>query len=93
MLEVICKHYIVSGRVQGVWFRAHTEKRAKAIGVTGWVRNLPDGNVELVACGLPQQLIKLEEWLHIGPENSIVESLLANEVPAEEFANFEVRRT
>ncbi|RME35652.1 MAG: acylphosphatase [Gammaproteobacteria bacterium] len=62
-----CRHYLVSGRVQGVWFRASTCERARELGLPGWVRNLPDGRVELVAAGPVERLKALEEWLWQGP--------------------------
>lgn len=59
-------HFYVSGRVQGVYFRATTQATARQLGLTGWVRNLPDGRVEGVACGEGKQLDKLVTWLQ-GP--------------------------
>jgi acylphosphatase len=58
---------IVSGRVQGVFFRASTRDRAVALGVSGWVRNLADGSVEVVAAGEPDAIAALVEWLWDGP--------------------------
>ena len=65
----------VSGRVQGVWFRAFTEKSATAIGVSGYVENLPDGRVHLHAQGTEDQLKQLLEQLKKGPRGSRVEGL------------------
>jgi acylphosphatase len=58
----------VSGRVQGVFFRASTEQQAQRLGISGWVRNLRDGRVEVLACGDEQQLETFVKWLEIGPE-------------------------
>ena len=63
---------IIEGRVQGVWFRDSTRRMAKSLGVTGWVRNLPDGNVEAVAEGPEEQVQKLVEWCHQGPPHARV---------------------
>lgn len=62
------KHYRVHGRVQGVSFRANACRKAQALGLTGWVRNLPDGQVEAVATGEPAVLDSFERWLWQGPE-------------------------
>ena len=62
-----CVRFVVSGRVQGVFFRASTREEALRLGLTGHARNLPDGNVEVVACGDDAALAQLERWLALGP--------------------------
>jgi len=62
-----CVRFVVSGRVQGVFFRASTREEALRLGLTGHARNLPDGNVEVVACGADAALAQLERWLALGP--------------------------
>lgn len=57
----------VSGRVQGVFYRASTREQALALGLTGHARNLPDGAVEVLACGDEQAIAELERWLWEGP--------------------------
>lgn len=64
----LCKHYLVHGRVQGVSFRASAQRKAQQLGLTGWVRNLPDGEVEAVAQGEEAILDSFERWLWQGPE-------------------------
>ena len=59
--------WIVSGRVQGVFFRAWTREQAESLGLGGWVRNRPDGTVEVLAQGDPDKLAQLEGRLHEGP--------------------------
>ena len=59
--------FLVSGRVQGVWFRAATRERALALQLQGVARNLPDGSVEVLAVGAAEQLDALEQWLWQGP--------------------------
>ncbi len=66
---------IVRGLVQGVGFRHHTKVRARELGIAGWVRNLPDGTVEVWAEGEPPVLDELESWLRIGPPGARVEGL------------------
>lgn len=62
-----CARFVVSGRVQGVNFRAATRTTARGLGLRGWVRNLPDGNVELMAGGDAGAVDQLEQWLWQGP--------------------------
>jgi acylphosphatase len=64
---MIHRHYLVAGRVQGVGFRAFTEKRGGAIGLRGRVRNLRDGRVEIVASGTADQIRELEAAIAKGP--------------------------
>lgn len=63
-----CRRFLVSGRVQGVWFRASTRDQALRLGLSGHALNLADGRVEVVACGEPAALDALERWLWQGPE-------------------------
>ncbi|HEY2825579.1 MAG TPA: acylphosphatase [Gemmatimonadales bacterium] len=67
--------WLVSGRVQGVGFRWHVARAAQSLGVTGWVANLPDGRVEVVAQGEPTALAGLELAIKKGPKTAIVESV------------------
>ena len=59
--------YFVSGRVQGVFFRASTRQQAERLGLHGWAVNLPDGRVEVLAAGPAAAVQQLGEWLHEGP--------------------------
>jgi acylphosphatase len=86
-----CRRFLVSGRVQGVFYRAATEERARALGLGGWVRNLPDGRVELIACGDAHGLAALEAWLWRGPPSARVESVNSEDVAAQTFNGFGVR--
>jgi acylphosphatase len=73
--------YRVSGRVQGVGFRWWTRRTARALGLTGLVRNLPDGSVEVQAGGSPEVLDRLEAALHEGPPAARVERV--ERIPAD----------
>jgi len=85
-------HCVVSGRVQGVWFRASAKEYAHRLGLTGWVRNRPDGHVELVACGPAPAREALREWLKRGPELAQVRKLSCRTIELEEkFADFTIR--
>jgi len=81
MSRTQCRQYLVSGRVQGVFFRASTERQARALGVTGHALNLPDGRVEVLACGSEQALSELEQWLQHGPPGARVDDLKAQPHP------------
>lgn len=65
--ELARVHIFVSGRVQGVFFRQNTFQKAKELGLTGWVRNLADGRVEIVAEGEKGKAEELAEWAKKGP--------------------------
>lgn len=62
-----CARFVVSGRVQGVFFRASARDEAVRLRLTGHAKNLPDGTVEVVACGDDAALAQLERWLGLGP--------------------------
>lgn len=80
----------VSGRVQGVFYRAATQRKAQALGLTGWVRNLPDGRVELVASGRQESLLELQDWLWEGPPNAAVLDVRCEHIEHPAMENFEV---
>ncbi|MGD2130718.1 MAG: acylphosphatase [Lysobacterales bacterium] len=63
----------IKGHVQGVWFRESTRREAIAMGLTGYAKNLPDGSVEVLACGEPRALDRLHNWLRRGPPMARVE--------------------
>ncbi len=63
----IATRFFVSGRVQGVFFRASTRAQAERLGLRGWVVNLPDGRVEVLAVGSAEAVQQLADWLHDGP--------------------------
>jgi len=65
-------HLIVKGRVQGVFFRVEAKRKADELGLTGWVRNNPDGTVEAVAEGEDDMLKRFIEWCHEGPGRASV---------------------
>lgn len=89
-MEGTCKHFIVSGQVQGVCFRSATQTKARELNLTGRVRNTETGDVEVIACGVVENVTKLEEWLHQGPTFARVIKVTVNEMPFQEFQHFEV---
>ena len=68
-------HLIVRGRVTGVYFRAATQREARRLGVTGWVKNRPDGSVELLAEGDEDQVKEIIGWAHHGPSAARVDQV------------------
>lgn len=87
----ICLHCYVSGRVQGVFFRRHTFDRACAKGLTGWVKNLADGRVEVMICGEKLAVEHLRDWLWQGPPAAEVTNVEVLQEPYQEYKQFEVR--
>jgi len=90
MQDKICIHCFVSGLVQGVWFRASTEEQAKKLGLTGWVRNVPDGRVEVLACGDKEKVLQLYEWLKQGPKRAKVSDVSYEEVSWQDYEQFSI---
>ncbi len=86
-------HIRISGQVQGVYYRASASEQARVLGLVGWVRNLPGGEVELLAEGPQAQLEQLVTWCHLGPPAARVESVQADYAAASgEFHEFRVQR-
>jgi len=75
-----CIQCRIHGRVQGVWFRGSTQAQANRLGLSGYAHNLPDGSVEVVACGDTAQLALLRQWLQQGPSGARVDQLQCAEV-------------
>lgn len=86
------RHFEVQGRVQGVYYRRSTQQQATALGLTGWVRNLADGRVELVATGSEEQLKQLETWLWQGPPKAEVTAVESRGQTLTLFDTFDVLR-
>ena len=74
-------HFIVRGKVQGVWFRASTRAQAERLGLSGHARNLADGSVEVIAVGEGDAIDALERWLHVGPPLARVDALVRSLLP------------
>ena len=85
-------HVFVSGRVQGVYFRSHTQNKAHELGLTGWVRNLDDGRVEAVFEGDESAVKQMVEWCGVGEGFARVDDVEGiGEDYKGEFRDFEVR--
>jgi acylphosphatase len=85
-------HLFISGRVQGVYFRAHTRDEAKKRGLTGWVKNLYDGRVEAVFEGNEDDTQSMISWCRQGPPHAAVTGVsVEKETHQGEFSDFTVR--
>ena len=71
-MSMVRAHVIIRGMVQGVYFRAHTREAARAVNLTGWVKNRRDGGVEAVFEGLEEDVKKVISWCHKGPARARV---------------------
>jgi acylphosphatase len=91
--ELARAHVFVSGDVQGVFFRYETREQARARGLAGWVRNLPDGRVEAVFEGSSDAVNAMVDWCREGPPGARVTDVEALTEEPEGMDSFEVRRT
>ena len=82
---------LISGRVQGVFFRATCRRMAEQHGVSGWVRNLPDGRVEAVFEGPAADVGQLVDWSRRGPRSAVVADVRVAAEPPEGISGFQVR--
>jgi acylphosphatase len=88
---MVRKRVLVSGAVQGVFFRDTCRRVAGQQGVSGWVRNLPDGRVEAVFEGDPESVERMVRWARRGPSHARVTAVSVQDEPAEGLAAFEIR--
>lgn len=91
-MDAHCIHAIVSGKVQGVFYRESTRQMAQSLSITGWVKNNSNGTVELIACGSKEHIEKLISWLHEGPPAARVTEVVIHDMPAENHTQFKVLR-
>ncbi|WP_018953657.1 acylphosphatase [Thioalkalivibrio sulfidiphilus] len=82
------RRFLVSGRVQGVFYRASTRREARRLGLSGYAKNLPDGRVEVLAAGPCAAVGELEVWLWQGPPAAQVNEVLAEDFAGEVAAGF-----
>ncbi|EIC20391.1 acylphosphatase [Thiorhodovibrio frisius] len=86
--QQVCYLCLVSGRVQGVFFRASAREQAVRLGVSGRARNLPDGRVEVLACGPPDAVRSLRAWLKQGPPQAEVMDLDCQPLAWQQISGF-----
>jgi acylphosphatase len=88
----VARRYVITGRVQGVGFRWYTHDAAAREGIHGWVRNLADGSVEVVAEGEAEALFRFEAAVRRGPGGARVEDVAVEDhAPAQRTTGFEIR--
>ena len=90
-METVRIRVVVQGRVQGVWFRESTRRMAEQLGVAGWVRNLPSGDVEAVFEGSSEAVASAVAWCRSGPERAVVTSLQEVDEKPEGLGGFSIR--
>ena len=90
MTAVVRVRALVSGRVQGVWYRESCRREADRLGVVGWIRNRPDGRVELEAEGPRPAVDALLSWARIGPPQAVVDALAITDMAPAGGAGFAV---
>ena len=90
MPDLETRRYVVSGRVQGVGFRWFVEREAAQIGVTGWVRNCSNGDVEVMATGTREQHSSFHQKLQQGPRASRVDDVSESRAPLLEASSFRI---
>jgi len=83
----------VSGKVQGVFYRQSTREKATKLGITGFVKNLPDDTVYIEATGTKEQLDELATWCKQGPPKASVTNIDIKELPLQQFPNFRIERS
>jgi len=88
---VVRYRVLISGRVQGVFFRDTCRRLAEQHGVAGWVRNLPDGRVEAVFEGPDGDVRRLVDWVRTGPRLAVVDNVAVQPEPPEGLAAFRIK--
>lgn len=90
--DAVARRVVVSGRVQGVFFRASTQQRARGADLAGWVRNRPDGRVEALLQGPSAAVDEVEAWVRDGgPPHARVDDVQAEDVEVASLSGFQVR--
>ena len=83
---------IISGKVQGVYYRQSARLKAIETGITGTVMNLPDGSVQAIITGTSGQIHRMTDWCHKGPSGAVVTGVVVKELPLQTFTDFTITR-
>ncbi len=90
--EILTKHVVITGRVQGVYFRAYTKDAAEQYKINGWVKNKSDGTVEAVIQGKKEDIEQMIQWFHTGSPASSVNNVIVKDKPGSpNFTEFEIK--
>ncbi|HLB55802.1 MAG TPA: acylphosphatase [Coxiellaceae bacterium] len=89
-MKTVCIKAIITGKVQGVFYRDNARKKANKLNITGWVKNTKNGAVELIACGDEENIKQFIEWLWKGPLFAKVMDVHSEEIAVEKFDAFTV---
>jgi len=89
--KLIRAHVFISGEVQGVGYRYATVNTARQLGLTGWVRNLPDSRVEAVFEGSREVVDEMVRWCHVGPSAAMVNNVVVEYEPPEGLRGFQAK--
>lgn len=92
-MSMEARHLIITGRVQGVAYRASMQQEARRLGITGWVRNRMDGNVEALVVGSDEAIAAIIAWAQHGPPAARVDLVQVEWATAEHYDGFEQRAT
>lgn len=87
-MPTLCKQFRIKGRVQGVFYRANTQTKARELNLTGFARNEDDGSVTVCVYGDAAAIEELQEWLWDGPPNAVVDSVTEEPCPTQTFRDF-----
>ena len=87
---MVTHHIIVTGRVQGVFFRATAKKTAITLGLAGWVRNTENGDVELLVSGKEEKLEEFEQWCKVGPPQAVVKDVIISIEKVRHYDDFKI---
>jgi acylphosphatase len=90
-MHIIAKHLIIKGRVQGVFYRGWTVKTAQALGLAGWVRNLANGDVEMLVQGYSTDVARMIDLAWQGPATARVDDVAASSAEIGDLSGFEQR--
>ena len=91
-MNKIGRYCLITGKVQGVFYRQATKEQALLRGLTGWVKNLPDGGVEAKIFGDEAQVATMLEWLTVGPPRAEVSEFKVFDIEIEPYSSFEILR-
>jgi len=89
-MSQVCWRFLVSGKVQGVWFRESTRREAARLGLNGSASNLPDGRVEVIAVGSAKDIDQLSVWLRHGPAMARVDKVVEEAIDDPGLSGFTV---